>query len=91
MTKFEEQDRIRWKYMTRDLEALPTLCEGQAEDLKVEMILEDDTPARVWLSRCGVEDGEPWEHTASLEVYQDGRWSVATRWNGDDPAEYTEE
>jgi hypothetical protein len=91
MINYEEHDRIRWAHMTRDLENSPTLCEGQAEDLKAELTLRNGTPARVWLSRCGVEDGEPWENTVSLETYQEGRWATVLRWNGDDPAEYEEE
>ena len=82
--------RIRWSHMTSDLEDLPTLCVGQAEDLKVETTLDDGTPARVWLSRCGVEDGEPWENTVSLETCQNGRWTTVLRWNGCNPAEYEE-
>lgn len=82
----------RYEYTSAILAALPTLCEGQAEDLKVEVELYDGSLGRVWLSRCGVEDGEPWENTVSLEVRgEDGMWRTALRWNGDNPAEYIAE
>lgn len=77
----------RSDYDTTTLEDLPTLCEAQADDLKVETTLEDGTPARVWLSRCGLADGEPWESTVSLELCFEGRWETVQRWNGDDPME----
>ena len=37
----------RSDYDTETLEALLTLCEAQADNLKVEMTLDDGTPARV--------------------------------------------
>ena len=52
-----------------ELRALPTLCTGQADDLKI-----DQGERRVWLSRCGVEDGEPFENKLTVEQYVDGRW-----------------
>ena len=91
MIEYAEHERLRWAHMTRDIENLPTLSEGQADDLKVETTLGDGTPARVWLSRCGVADGEPWENTVSLETRSEGRWETVLRWNGDDPVEWTEE
>ena len=81
----------RFQYTTDVLEALPTLCEGQADDLKVETTLGDGTPARVWLSRCDTLDGEPWDNTVTLETCVDGRWANALRWDGDDPSSYIED
>ena len=69
---------------TAQLEGRLTLAEGQAEDLKAEVTFHGQA-ARVWLSRCGVADGEPWEHTARLELREDGRWYTALEWNGDNP------
>jgi hypothetical protein len=67
------------------LEARETLCTGQAEDLKY-----DDGECRVWLSRCGLEDGEPFARTVSVEILDDeeGRWETVGYFNGDeeDPA-----
>ena len=56
-------------YTLAELEALPTLSEGQADDLKV-----DSGTIRIWLSRCGVEDGEPCDNKVTIEEYRDGRW-----------------
>lgn len=50
------------KYSLAELEALPTLAVGQVDDLKIET---EDT--RVWLSRCTVEDGEPYNNKVSIE------------------------
>lgn len=48
-----------------ELQALPTLCQSQAMNLKI-----DCATFRVWLSRRGLEDGEPYAHTAYLERYE---------------------
>ena len=56
-----------------ELEAMPTLCVGQADNLKVET---DNT--RVWLSRCTVADGEPFDNKVTVEeLTKDGRWEEA--------------
>ena len=51
---------------------MPTLCVGQAADLKV-----DHGNIRIWLSRCGVADGEPYENKVTVEEYDNnkGKWS----------------
>jgi hypothetical protein len=54
-----------------DLEALPVLTQGQADDLKI-----DGDRFRVWLSRCSEEDGEPWNNRVSVEMYVGGSWIV---------------
>lgn len=58
-----------------ELEALPTLCVGQADSLKIE----SDTE-RVWLSRCGIEDGEPWDHKVTVERLIAGSWIEVEHW-----------
>jgi hypothetical protein len=58
-----------------ELEELPTLCQGQADDLKIE-----SPDERVWLSRCGVEDGEPWDNKVTIERRVDGRWTEVEWW-----------
>lgn len=43
---------------------------GQTDDLKI-----DDGKKRVWLSRCSVEDGEPYNDKVTVEVVgKNGRW-----------------
>lgn len=60
-------------YTSQELAAMPTLAQGQAEDLKVD---HDDyhDPIRWWLSRCGPEDGET--HRVCCERLIHGKWTV---------------
>lgn len=57
------------RYTLRELRALPTLATGQADDLKV-----DEREMRVWLSRCKIEDGEPYNNKVTIERLRGGRW-----------------
>jgi len=59
------------------LAAEPVLSSGQADDLHFE---QGDT--RLWLSRTGVADGEPFENTVSIERQIDGRWTVIAKYDG---------
>lgn len=52
------------RYTLAELQALPTIKQGHTANLKVET---QDT--RVWLSRLGVEDGEPYENHVSVEKF----------------------
>lgn len=56
-------------YTLTELEAMTTISVSQADDLKVET---KDT--RVWLSRCGIEDGEPFDNKVTVEKLIDGQW-----------------
>ena len=58
-----------------ELEALPTLCVSQADSLKIE----SDTE-RVWLSRCTVADGEPWDNKVTVELLIAGAWLALEHW-----------
>jgi len=70
------------------LEALPSLWQAQTCDLRV-----DTGDFRVWTSRMGLEDGDPFEHTVYVEVYDPdpvdlkvGRhWKDLGHYDGDDP------
>jgi len=57
------------KYTLRELKSLPTLCVGQIDDLKIET-----STRRVWLCRCGVDDGMPYDNMVTVETFRDGRW-----------------
>ena len=46
---------------------LPTLSQGQADDLKI-----DSGCRRYWLARCGPEDGEQWQ--VHVEDQRNGVW-----------------
>lgn len=64
-----------------ELVGYETLCASQADDLKRE-----DGLVRFWLSRCGLEDGEPYERTITVEEKNgEGQWITTLRYNGDNP------
>lgn len=58
---------------------MPTLAVGQADDLKV---WEDHL--RVWLSRCGVADGEPYENKVTVEKWVNLRWTEVDTYQAED-------
>lgn len=62
-----------------ELKELPTLAQGQADDLKIE----SDTE-RVWLSRCTAADGEPWDNKVTVERYIGGSWIEVEWWEAED-------
>jgi CDGSH-type Zn-finger protein len=59
------------RYTLDELEALPTLAVGQADNLKID----NGDGLRVWLCRCGVEDGMPYNNQVTIEEYDGERWS----------------
>jgi len=69
----EDWGRMIRRYTAEELEEMPTLAQGQADDLKVEETIHG-TKYRVWLCRCGVEDGMPYDNAITIERYQYGRW-----------------
>jgi hypothetical protein len=60
-----------FRYTKSELEAMPTISQGQVENLKVEGEVEG-IPTRWWLTRMTVEDGE--KHAVHVEQLIDGRW-----------------
>lgn len=76
VTLLDREARARFGGLSAgELEAMPTLGDSGFDDLKV-----DDGESRVWLSRCTVEDGEPFDHKVTVERIIDGRWVVAAVW-----------
>jgi len=61
------------QYTVTELAKMETLCEGQAEDLRV-----DEGNVRWWLSRCGPEDGQ--DFPIGVEVRIKGVWSEVHRY-----------
>ena len=59
------------KYSLSELERMGTVCVGQADDLKF-----DDGRTRVWLSRCTIPDGEPYDNKVTVEELIKGMWKV---------------
>jgi hypothetical protein len=62
-----------------DLIDRPTLATGQADNLKL-----DTGQTRYWVSRCGIEDGEPFAETVHVERLIDGRWETVHTYDGAD-------
>lgn len=75
---------------TRELEEHPVIAQGQADDLHIENV-NGESPTfegvRIWLSRTGVADGEPYENTVTIEVkdYGSNNWQELYVYDGDDP------
>ena len=84
----EDVTAMRHLFSLADLETMPRIAAGQADDLVVQTELDDGRQARVWLSRTGRVDGEPWDRTVTLEVFEGRRWGAVLRWNGEAPDEY---
>lgn len=61
---------LRQDYTLSELEALPTLAQGQCDDLKVK-----SKYIQVWLSRMTKEDGMPYDNQVTIE-----RLSSAYTW-----------
>ena len=66
---------------TWEIEDLPTLCQGQSDDLKI-----DTGDARLWQARTSIEDGEPYRNTIHIELRDErGCWIDAGCYDGDHP------
>ncbi|MBD2499880.1 hypothetical protein [Anabaena azotica] len=66
------------KYTLHELNRLPTICTSQADDLKIEK-----NGVRVWLSRCTVEDGEPFNNKVTVEKCENGCWVVVEEYQAE--------
>lgn len=65
------------KYSASQLKEMPTLHSGHFDNLKVE------TPdTRVWLSRCGTADGEPYDDKVVVEKLKGCKWVVVDEYEG---------
>lgn len=64
-------------YTADELRSMPTLAQGQADDLKI-----DDGTERIWLSRMTREDGSPFDAEITVERLIDGRWEVVENYEG---------
>jgi hypothetical protein len=64
-------------YTANDLDKLPTLYVGQADDLKIET-----KNKRIWLCRRGIADGMPYDNQITIEKYIDGRWLTVETYEG---------
>lgn len=66
-----------------ELRTLPVLGVGQADNLHYD----SGEGLRIWLSRTGVADGEPYDSTVTIETYdsETGSWAEAVVYDGDNP------
>ena len=58
-------------YSLQQLESLPSIGDSGFDNLKIET-----ETTRVWLSRCGVEDGEPYPNKVTIEERINGSWKI---------------
>lgn len=64
------------EYSLAELEAMPTLHQGQTDDLKF-----DNQSVKVWLSRLTIEDGMPYNNQVTIEMYDDkGAWVISKKY-----------
>jgi hypothetical protein len=64
-------------YGVGDLEDLETISTSQTCDLKME-----NSTYRVWLSRCTVADGEPYDNKITVEELCNGCWVTICEYEG---------
>ena len=65
------------RFTTEELEDMETLSQGHFDNLKV-----NTKDVKVWLSRCTVEDGEPYNNKVTVENLIDGRWIIVDTYPG---------
>ena len=70
------------RYTADKLRDLPTLSTGQVDNLKLEFTDPCGGEVRVWLRRCGMEDGMPYEDAITVENLVDGRWVQVDQYPG---------
>ena len=52
-----------------ELENMEAIVQGHADDLKI-----DDGRFKVWLCRCGIEDGMPYDNAVTIETVIEGKY-----------------
>lgn len=57
------------RYTLKQLKNKPTITVGHFDNLKVQ-----GKDFRVWLSRCTVQDGEPYNNKVTVERLVNGCW-----------------
>lgn len=72
-------EAMREGWDAETLAAEPVLHQGQADDCHVE---DQSGYRRIWLSRTGEADGEPFENTVTIEGRRDGSWVNVARYDG---------
>ena len=73
-----KKDKTMEKYTLRDLNKMTTVSASQFDDLKIET---GDT--RIWLSRMGIEDGQPYNNQVTIEKCIHGSWNTITQYEAE--------
>ena len=74
---------MKVRHTAETLRAMPTIKEGHFENLKMEYFsATENKMMRVWLSRCGVADGLPYDDGVRVELFRNGRWATACEYQG---------
>jgi hypothetical protein len=71
------------RYRLDELTAMPTTAQDNFGDLKW-----DDGRVRLWLSRTGLADGEPFAHTVTAELWdaRTGAWRLLYHYDAKRPS-----
>lgn len=69
------------RYTTKTLGKKATLSSSQSSDLKMS-----GDQYRYWLSRCSIEDGEPFESTVYVEALSESTWVLIDCYDGENPS-----
>ena len=75
-----------------ELLSLSVICQGQVHDLHLQNHWTPEfSGVRFWVSRCGIEDGEPYETTVYVEVREwipgNPSWYDLGHYDGNNPVE----
>lgn len=63
--------KTKTKYTLTELENMPTITQGQFSNMKY-----DDGETKILLSRCTIEDGEPYNNKVTVEKLINGNWTI---------------
>lgn len=63
-----------------ELTTLDPIVDGHTATLRI-----DTGDFRLWTARTGLDDGEPYERTVYVELFDGNRWSDLGHYDGDEP------
>ena len=77
----EQKIREKTQFTLQEIESIPTLIDSQYDDLKINEMIEG-VKVRVWLSRCRVADGMPYDNQVTVEYvdYDNYSWERLTQY-----------
>ena len=79
--KIEQKIREKTQFTLQEIESIPTLIDSHFDDLKINEMIEG-VKVRVWLSRCTVADGMPYDNQVTVEYvdYDNYSWERLTQY-----------